>query len=330
MNPNQKTIKINPKDISKISPELILNITLKNGFIVILDDSIPSQEINKLLYNYNNDDKFHSNNRNNDIRSINLEINNSYTKDNINGKTLEINDSYIFNQNHMFNKEILNNSNNNTKNNFYYSNPNNSINQNQLETKTKNFKTQSQSISDLVTEKLQKKFHNSLKNSGKKRAVNTTINSEININIKGNGGSKNKYSNNILKDFDELLLIFNDKKKGLNNKDISNNSKKKYKFYKTMNSKKNKLFLDDLSGISPNTKAIKYIRNDQNNNDTIITDLNRNSITNNNSRLSFLKEKALKRNKSNNFYLLKTKKIISDIISPPNNLPYNKISLMQK
>lgn len=330
MNSNQKTIKINPKDISKISPELILNIQLKNGCILILDDSIPSQEINNILYNCNNDEKFHSNNRNNNIRLINLEINNSYTKD-INGKTLEINDSYIFNQNHIFNKEILNHSNNNTKNYFYSSNPNNSINQNQLEIKNQNFKTQSQSISDLVTEKIQKKFHNSLKNS-KKKVVNTTINSEININIKGNGGNKNKYSNNILKDFDELILIFNDKKKGLNNKNLNNNSKKKYKFYKTMNSKKNKLFLDDLSGISPNTKAIKYIRNDQNNNETLITDLNRNNIgiTNNNSRLSFLKEKALKRNKSNNFYLLKTNKIISDIISPPNNLPYTKISLMKK
>ena len=330
MNTNQKTIKINPKDISKISPELILNIKLKNGYIIILDDSIPSQEINKLLYNYNNDEQYH-NNRNNNIRSMNLEINNSYTKDNINGKTLEINDSYLFNQNHIFNKEILNHSSNNTKNYLYSSNPNNSINQNQLETKYKNFKTQSQSISDLVTEKIQKKFHNSLKNS-KKRLVNTTINSEININIKGIGGSKNKYSNNILKDFDELLLIFNDKKKGLNNKNINNNSKKKYKLYKQMNSKKNKLFLDDLSGISPNTIAIKYIRNDQNNSETIVTDLNKNNlgITKNNSRLSFLKEKVLKRNKSNNYYLLKSNKIISDIISPPNNLPYNKISLIQK
>ena len=320
MNSNQITIKINPKDIYKISPELILNITLKNGYIILLDDSIPLQEINKIIYNYKNDykndDNLHTNNRNNNIRSINLDINKSYTKDNINGKTLEINDSYIFNQN------------NNTKNFFYSYNKNNTINQNQIENKNNNFKSQNQSISDLVNEKIQKKFHNSLKNS-KNRVVNTTINSEININIKGNK-TKNNYSNDLLKDFDELLLNFNDKKKGLNKQNINNNSKKKYKYYKKFGSKKNdKLFLDDLSGISPNTKAIKYIRNEQNNNVTITTEFNRNHLGKNN-RLSFLKEKALRRNKSNNFYLLKNDRITADIISPPNNLPYNKIFLMQK
>ena len=320
MNSNQITIKINPKDIYKISPELILNITLKNGYIILLDDSIPLQEINKIIYNYKNDykndDNLHTNNRNNNIRSINLDINKSYTKDNINGKTLEISDSYIFNQN------------NNIKNCFYSYNKNNTINQNQIENKNNNFKSQNQSISDLVNEKIQKKFHNSLKNS-KNRVVNTTINSEININIKGNK-TKNNYSNDLLKDFDELLLNFNDKKKGLNKQNINNNSKKKYKYYKKLNSKKNdKLFLDDLSGISPNTKAIKYIRNEQNNNVTITTEFNRNHLGKNN-RLSFLKEKALRRNKSNNFYLLKNDRITADIISPPNNLPYNKIFLMQK
>ena len=116
----------------------------------------------------------------------------------------------------------------------------------------------------------------------------------------------------------------------MNKQNINNNSKKKYKYYKKLNSKKNdKLFLDDLSGISPNTKAIKYIRNEQNNNVTITTEFNRNHLGKNN-RLSFLKEKALRRNKSNNFYLLKNDRITADIISPPNNLPYNKIFLMQK
>ena len=47
----KKEIKINPKDLNKISKELILNRILKDGSIIILDKSIPSQEIN-FLFNY--------------------------------------------------------------------------------------------------------------------------------------------------------------------------------------------------------------------------------------------------------------------------------------
>ena len=339
MNSNQKIqIKINPKDLYKISPNLILNITLKNGIIVLLDDSIPSQEINELINNHNydkNNNKYIMRNYN---QSINFGINKSYGNNNINGRELEINDSFLFN-----NKEILNKSNN--KNIYYSSNPNNSINKenNKEENKSPineqmtNFKSQNQSnksISDVVNEKFKKKFH-TINNSEKIKRIKTSINSEININIKGNDAKK-KYDNNLLKEFDELLLNFNGIKKGLNNPNIySNNSKKKYRLYKKLNSKKNeKLLLDDLSGISANTKAIKYIgRNEQKNNITIASEINRNNLinqNNNNNRLSFLKEKTLKRNKSNNFYLLKNQRTITDIISPPNHLPYNKILLIKK
>ena len=342
MNSNQiKEIKLNPKDIYKISPNLILHITLKNGYVITLDDSIPSQKISKLFNNKKIEKYAQSKNRNNN-KSINFPVNNSYTKDNINGKSLEINDSYIFSKN-IFNREILNKSNNYSNNFFYPSNPNNSINnQNEIEKKESailnnneiknNFKSHNQSISDLVTEKFKQRFHSNSKNNKNSRLIKTTINSEININIKGDE-TKKKDKNSLLKEFDELLLNFNDIKKGLINNNINNNSKKKYKYYKKINSKKKeKMLLEDLSGISANTKAIKYIRrNEQKKSTTIVTELSRKNMgtnINNNSRFSFLKERALKRNKSNNFCLLKNNKIINDIISPPNNLN-RKILLMK-
>ena len=326
MNSNQ--IKINSIDINKVPPELIYNITLKNGYILIIDDSIPSKNIYDIFnYNYNkeNNSQYKSKLTN---KSININTNNSFKKD-INGKTLDINDSYLFNQN-------IYKSSNYSNNFFYTSNPNDSMNNKdtvKAESKaiTKNVKYQNQSISDLVTEKLQKRFHSNSKYDNS-RVSKTTINSEIKLNIKGDE-TKKKYENSLLKDFDELLLNFNDKKKGLNILNISNNSKKKYKFYKKFNTKKKeKLLLDDLSGISSVTKAIKYIRRNEQNNTIINTEFNRNNLginMNNNNKLSYLKEKTLKRNKSNNFYLVKNNKIINDIISPPNNLPYSKVLFMQ-
>lgn len=326
MNSNQ--IKINSIDINKVPPELIYNITLKNGYILIIDDSIPSKNIYDIFnYNYNkeNNSQYKSKLTN---KSINININNSL-KNNINGKTLDMNDSYLFNQN-------IYKSSNYSNNFFYTSNPNDSMNNKdtvKAESKaiTKNVKYQNQSISDLVTEKLQKRFHSNSKYDNS-RVSKTTINSEIKLNIKGDE-TKKKYENSLLKDFDELLLNFNDKKKGLNILNISNNSKKKYKFYKKFNTKKKeKLLLDDLSGISSVTKAIKYIRRNEQNNTIINTEFNRNNLginMNNNNKLSYLKEKTLKRNKSNNFYLVKNNKIINDIISPPNNLPYSKVLFMQ-
>ena len=327
---NNNQIKINPKDLHKISPELILNIILKDGSMIILDESIPSQDINELLKNSkneNNNDKnkintINGNKSMNDNKSINMNTHYSYAN-NINGKTLEMNDSYLFNQNNL-KKEILTKSNNNNTNLFYSTNVyNNNDNNNRFN----NFRSQNQSISDFVTEKFHKKFHSSVKNT-KKPNYNTTINSEININIQGNN-SKQKYSNNLLKDFNELLLNFNDKKKGLNNQDKSG-SKKKYKFYKRLNCRNHdRLLLDDLSGISPNTKAIKYIgRNEQKNSITTTCDLiNKNNNFNNAKRLSFLQEKAIKRHKSNKFYLLKnnSKNYNDIIVSPPNNIHYTKL-----
>ena len=341
MNSNPKMeFKINSKDIYKIIPDLILKITLKNGCILILDDSVPSQDLNNIFKNYKGNN-FQYKNRNNN-KSLNLNINNSYSKDNINGNTLELNDSYLYNQN-TYNREITNNSNNYTNYYFYPSYSNNPINKNRNEIENKesntfnndiknntNFKSQTQSISDLVTEKFHKKFHSNSKYNNNTKII-TTINSEININIKGDE-SKKKNINNLLKDFDELLLNFNDKKRGLINLNTGNNSKKKYKFYKKLNTKKHdKLLLDDISCISSNTKAIKYIRRNDQKNSTIITE-NRNNlglIDNNNSRITYLKEKSLKRNKSNNYYLIKNNKLINNIISPPNNLPYTKLLFKQ-
>ena len=342
MNSNQIIeLKINSKDIYKISADLILNITLKNGYILILDDSIPSQDLNSLFKNYKGNN-FQCKNRNNN-KSLNLNtINNSYSKDDINGNTLEINDNYLYNQNR-YNRETINKSNNYTNNYFYPSYQNNPINNNQNEKENKennifnndiknntNFKSQTQSISDLVTEKIKKKFHSNSKFNNNTKII-TTINSEININIKGDE-TKKKNVNNLLKDFDELLLNFNDKKRGLINLNTCNNSKKKYKFYKKLNTKKHdKLLLDDISGISTNTKAIKYIRRNEQKNSITISE-NRNNlalIDNNISRISYLKEKSLKRNKSNNYYLIKNNKIINNIISPPNHLPYTKLLFIQ-
>ena len=298
----KKEIKINPKDLYKISPELILNIILKDGSIIILDESVPSQEIN-LLFNNNNH------------RNKNISINLNSSETNFNGETLEINENKL---------------NSNTMNNFYSQKINKKISSNEkIIFNSEN--PQNKSISELVTEKFQKKFQNSVDNSIP-RKVKTSVNSEINLNIKGNEAKK-KFSNNLIRDFDELLLNFNDKKKGLNNECINDISKKKSKYYKKLNSRKNdRLFLDDLTGVSPNTKAIKYIgKNESKINSTINTEFNRNSLIGNmnltnKSRLSFLKERKLKKNKSNNFYLLKNDRIITDIISPPNHLCYNKIS----
>lgn len=297
----KKEIKINPKDLYKISTELILNIILKDGSIIILDESIPSQEINFL---------FNNNSNNNNLRNKNISINLN-NSENFNAETLDLNS--------------------NTMNNFYSQKINKRLSANEkIVFNSQN--PQNKSISELVTEKFQKKFQNSVDTGNMPRKVKTSVNSEININIKGNEAKK-KYSNSLLRDFDELLLNFNDKKKGLNNEYINDISKKKYKYYKKLNSRKNdRLFLDDFTGVSPNTKAIKYIgKNESKINSTINIDFNRNSIIGNmnltsKSRLSFLKERNLKKNKSNNFYLLKNDRVITDIISPPNHLCYNKIS----
>ena len=222
----KKEIKINPKDLYKISTELILNIILKDGSIIILDESIPSQEINFLF-----------NNNNNNLRNKNISINLN-NSDNFNAETLDLNS--------------------NTMNNFYSQKINKRVSANEkIVFNSQN--SQNKSISELVTEKFQKKFQNSVDTGNMPRKVKTSVNSEININIKGNEAKK-KYSNSLLRDLDELLLNFNDKKKELNNECINDISKKKYKYYKKLNSRKNdRLFMDDLTGVPPNTKAIKYI-----------------------------------------------------------------------
>ena len=313
-----KKININPNDISKISPELILTITLKDGTIIVSDNTMPSQDINYLINNKK--DNLANNQFQKCATYFNYNINKSNEKDNV--KTLEINkSSYLYNL-HM-KKEI-----NNLNNNHFY-NKNKYINQTIEENKNdelnnnekEDYKSQNQSISDIVNEKFHKKFKSNIKE--KKLPIKTTINSEIKINIKGKD-SKNVLGN-LINDFNELLSNFNYKKKGIQN-DMKDNNK--YKYYKKANlSKKDKLFLENLSEISPYSKTIKYIGRNEN----YITELNdKNYLGINLSKIktSCLKDKQLlKRNKSNHIYFLKDNKL-SNIISPPNYLHYKKMKII--
>ena len=114
----KKEIKINPKDLYKISTELILNIILKDGSIIILDESIPSQEINFLF-----------NNNNNNLRNKNISINLN-NSDNFNAETLDLNS--------------------NTMNNFYSQKINKRVSANEkIVFNSQN--SQNKSISELVT-----------------------------------------------------------------------------------------------------------------------------------------------------------------------------------
>ena len=322
-----KRININPNDISKISKELILYITLKDGTLLISDINTPSQDINQLInnkqenimqinniknsanYNYN-----YTNNENNNHN------NNSFIK---NEKVLSLNHQ-ITNDLNKFNKSACNN-------NFHTLNPNKSSYKNIEENKNDiyyrnndriiDYKSQNQSISDIVNEKFQKKFKNNTKEN--KIPIKATINSEININIKG---KENKHGlDNLLNDFNELLTNFNYKKKGMQNNSID---KKKYKYYKMSNmKKKDKLFLENLSSITPNSRMIKYIGRNENN-ITELNDKNILEINNTKNKVSYLKDKkVLKRNRSNHVYFLKLNKI-SNIISPPNYLHYKKIQFL--
>ena len=308
-----KKININPNDISKISPELILNIILKDGTIIIPDETMPLQDINNLFNNKKEKNKFSNSNI-----SFNYNTNNSYEKEQV--KTLETNKRCLYNINKEINKKIEND-------NINFSNIDKYINKKIEENKNDtfnnnnekmNYKSQNQSISDLVKEKFHKKFKNNIK---EKLPLKATINSEININIKGKETKKSGI-NNLLKDFNELLSHFNCKKKGI---EIEQKDKNKYKYYKKQNlTMKEKLFLENLSEISPNTKSIKYIgRNDDN-----VTELSEKNLLGINyikNKMSYLKEKkTLKRNKSNHLYILKDNRF-SNIISPPNYLQYKKI-----
>ena len=162
-----------------------------------------------------------------------------------------------------------------------------------------------------MTEKFHKKFGNNIKED--KLPIETTINSEIKFNIKGKESKKG--INNLLKDFNDLVSNFNNKKNGL----INNNYLKdenKYKYYK----KPNKLLLQNISGMSQNSKTIKYIGRNENNirefNKTIYLGMNTSK-----SKPFYLREKKiLKRNKNNNSLYLFKNKYSNEIISPPNNL----------
>ena len=315
-----KKIKINPKDFSKISHELILNITLKDGTILISDDAMPLQDINNLINNEK--DNIAYNQYQNCATYFNYNTNNSYERNNV--KTLEANNScsYKFYIKKELNKENLSNGNYFYDRNKYLDN---NIEENKnYEYKNKerpDYNSQNQSISDIVNEKFHKKFKNNLKE--KKLPIEATINSEIKINIKGKD-SKNGL-NSLLKDFNELLSNFNYKKRGIQN---NSKDKNKYKYYKRNSIiKKDKLLLENLSGISPNEKAIKYIGRNENN----ITELNDKNLLGLNftkNKVSYLKEnKNLKRNKSNHLYFLKDNRF-SNIISPPKYLHYNKMKFI--
>lgn len=283
---SKKKININPNDITKIPSELILKITLKNGTKLILDEKCPMQDINKLINNNNFQNSY----------------NNISIKNSIKLKTLEINESCLYSP---LKKEILNNQNDIF--NKYEENKNDTLYNNEILNK----KSNNQSISDLVTEKFHKKFGNNIKED--KLPIETTINSEIKFNIKGKESKKG--INNVLKDFNDLVSNFNNKKNGL----INNNYLKdenKYKYYK----KPNKLLLQNISGMSQNSKTIKYIGRNENNirefNKTIYLGMNTSK-----SKPFYLREKKiLKRNKNNNSLYLFKNKYSNEIISPPNNL----------
>ena len=313
-----KKININPKDISKISKDLILYITLKDGTMLISDDNTPSQDINQLINN-NQENKMKINIKN----SANIFNYNNNENENNNNSFIKIN-PHITNDYNKFNKSAYNS-------NFRTLNPNKSSYKNFEENKNDiyyrnndriiDFKSQNQSISDIVNEKFQKKFKNNLKEN--KMPIKATINSEIKINIKGN---KSKHGlDHLLNDFNELLTNFNYKKKGMQNNTIDKN---KYKYYKMSNMKrKDKLFLENFSSITPNSRMIKYIGRNEN----TITELNEKNILGINStknKVSYIKNKqTLKRNRSNHIYFLNLNKI-SNIISPPNYLHYKKMNFL--
>ena len=313
-----KKININPKDISKISKDLILYITLKDGTMLISDANTPSQDINQLINN-NQENKMKINIKN----SANIFNYNNNENENNNNSFIKIN-PHITNDYNKFNKSAYNS-------NFRTLNPNKSSYKNFEENKNDiyyrnndriiDFKSQNQSISDIVNEKFQKKFKNNLKEN--KMPIKATINSEIKINIKGN---KSKHGlDHLLNDFNELLTNFNYKKKGMQNNTIDKN---KYKYYKMSNMKrKDKLFLENFSSITPNSRMIKYIGRNEN----TITELNEKNILGINStknKVSYIKNKqTLKRNRSNHIYFLNLNKI-SNIISPPNYLHYKKMNFL--
>ena len=308
-----KKININPNDISKINKELISFITLKDGTILISDNNMPLQDINKLI-----------NNKDENIKQNNYEnlstINNTYG--NNNGKKIETIECCFNHKNEIINKY-------NKNSNHYPLNVNKSTTNKKIEENKNNdfytnekleFKNQNQTISDIVNDKFRKKFKNNIKEH--RMPMKSTINSEININIKGKEATNGL--DNLLKDFNELLTNFNCKKKGIQN---NMKDKNKYKYYKKNNiAKKDQLLLENLSSISPNSKTIKYIGRNENN----ITELNEKKLLGLNrtkNKMSYLKEKQLlKRNKSNHIYFLKMNKF-SNIISPPNYLHYKKMKI---
>ena len=267
-----KKININPNDFSKISKELISYITLKDGTILISDDTVESKDIKDI-------DKLI---KNKPVK-INYNINTCYEKT---YKTLENNNIYR-----------------------------------KIEENKNNYKSNEQSISNIINEKFQKKFGNNSKEISK-ISIRPTINSEININIKGT--EPRNCFNNLINDFNELLTNFNYKKKGIQN-NANYKEKNKYKYYKRNTlSKKDKLYLENLSGLSTNSKTIKYIGRNENN----ITDINdKNLFGINYTKKNIKVKKILKRNKSNHLYFLKDNRFLN-IISPPNYLHYKNIKFL--
>ena len=302
MNAN-KYININPIDLPKLLPELILKIILKDGTNIISDETMPLLDINNLINNKkeNKEKKIYQNST---TSLFNYNINNFYEKKN---KTIEIGNSFLYNR---YNK------NEKHKNIFYDESKYITKKIEENKNNTNYNKSQNQTISDIVNEKFQKKFKNNIKED--KLPIKATIKSEIKINIKGKEAKKG--IDNLLKDFNELLSNFNYKKKGMQN-DL--NDKNKYKYYKRANlTKKDKLILESLTG--PNSRSIRYIERNDNN----ITELNERNllrITYTKNRISscIKDKKILKRNRSNHMHFLNDNKF-SNIISPPNYLHCNK------
>ena len=272
----EKEIKLNPEDLYKISLNLISKLILKDGTIIILDDSVPKSMSSNLFISSKKD------------KNILL--------------------------NSIFEPDLKENNSDNKK---YFLNDSNLRKFNTL-------KIEDNKTMDIIDKKIKAKLG---EKKGTRNKQISIINTEININIKPE--NEKNGSSHLIRDFDELLLNFNDKKKVLSNQISFGKERNKYKYYKKSNLKKDILF-NEMSYFQNNTKAIKYITsNISKNNFNHIIEMhkcNKFKNANQSQKLKLIKGQKMKKNKSNSIFRNERKKNFNDIISPPNNLKYNFIS----
>ena len=259
-------IKLNPKDLYKIPKNQISTITLKNGTIFQIDDTVPIQDISKLIpsnpnysvnphfiesiYNYDTEKTLAYNNQSDITNSIytkiNDNLNNTVTKKLI--ENINIQKEINLEEEKRINKRIeqkLKQRRSNSKNvdnipslkdinetplfintDLNYKNPN-----------TMSIKTEYNNISEYVNEKMNKKNQSMFTYAPKNVECSTTTE----ICLKIDGKKKIHSKNNYLKEFDDLLLSFNGKLK-----DKSKDYMRSYKYYKITNNNNNKKNLNKL------------------------------------------------------------------------------------